>query len=301
LKEVYEAQTRLLISILPRVRHPDFALKGGTAINLFYRDFPRLSVDIDLTYLPIKDREQSFSDIHCYLSELQSNLIKAGLKCRSDRPLDGKSEAKLTAAGEGVQIKIEPNFILRGTVEPVEIKSLSDKVFRKFGSTQEIECLGFNDLYGGKICAALSRKHPRDLFDIYHLLNNEGISESLKDVFLYYLICSSRPFHEILDARWMDIDAVFRDKFQGMSDESISVDILKESFFALKNKLKKMISEEDKEFLISLLNLTPDWSLYEFDHIRDFPAFRWRMFNLKKMDGFKRSMQIKTLRKSSGY
>lgn len=297
MREIYEIQTRLLLGILPHIEHPDFALKGGTAINLFYRDFPRLSVDIDLTYLPIKERKQSYRDIHGYLSGLRSSLSRAGLKCRSDRPLDGKTEAKLVAAGDGVQIKIEPNFILRGAVEPVITKRLSDKAFKKFGFSQETRCLAFNDLYGGKICAALSRRHPQDLFDIYHLLENEGISESLKDVFLYYLIGSSRPFHEILDARWVDIDAVFRDKFQGMSDENISVNTLKESFFVLKNKIKILISEKDTEFLVSLINLNPDWSLYKYDHIRDFPAFRWRMYNLKKMDGFKRGEQIKKLKK----
>lgn len=55
-RETYEAQVSLLVRILPYVAKEEiFALKGGTAINLFYRDLPRLSIDIDLTYLPIKD------------------------------------------------------------------------------------------------------------------------------------------------------------------------------------------------------------------------------------------------------
>ncbi len=53
----YDAQVRLLIRCLPEIgRYPCFALKGGTAINLFVRDLPRLSVDVDLTYLPLKPR-----------------------------------------------------------------------------------------------------------------------------------------------------------------------------------------------------------------------------------------------------
>lgn len=61
-REIYEAQVALLVRILPYVAKEEvFALKGGTAINLFYRDFPRLSVDIDLTYLPMKDRSDSLT------------------------------------------------------------------------------------------------------------------------------------------------------------------------------------------------------------------------------------------------
>ena len=62
--ERYVAQVRLLLSTLPEIaREGVFALKGGTAINLFYRDMPRLSVDIDLTYLPVGDRGASLRDI----------------------------------------------------------------------------------------------------------------------------------------------------------------------------------------------------------------------------------------------
>jgi len=53
-RERYMRQVALLVRTLPYIaRHEAFALKGGTAINLFYRDMPRLSVDIDLTYLPL--------------------------------------------------------------------------------------------------------------------------------------------------------------------------------------------------------------------------------------------------------
>ena len=62
--ERYRNQVRLLLSVLPIIADIDFfALKGGTAINFFWRDFPRLSVDIDLTYLPIKGRDESLQEI----------------------------------------------------------------------------------------------------------------------------------------------------------------------------------------------------------------------------------------------
>ncbi|WP_028717449.1 nucleotidyl transferase AbiEii/AbiGii toxin family protein, partial [Paracoccus sp. J39] len=62
-REDYEIQVALLVRLLPHVaKEKAFALKGGTAINLFYRDLLRLSVDIDLTYLPIKDRRESLAE-----------------------------------------------------------------------------------------------------------------------------------------------------------------------------------------------------------------------------------------------
>ncbi|TCQ91865.1 nucleotidyltransferase AbiEii toxin of type IV toxin-antitoxin system [Rahnella sp. JUb53] len=59
-ESIYYRQVQLLLQLLPFIaKHDCFALKGGTAINLFIRNFPRLSVDIDLVYLPVLDREES--------------------------------------------------------------------------------------------------------------------------------------------------------------------------------------------------------------------------------------------------
>ena len=75
----YVAQVRLLLSVLPDIaREPVFALKGGTAINLFYRDMPRLSVDIDLTYLPVADRQSSLEDMDVTFNRRQSLSLTIG-------------------------------------------------------------------------------------------------------------------------------------------------------------------------------------------------------------------------------
>lgn len=75
----YRSQVALLIRILPFVaEEPDFALKGGTAINLFVRDMPRLSVDIDLTYLPVQDRKASLAAIDAAMKRIAA-LIERGI------------------------------------------------------------------------------------------------------------------------------------------------------------------------------------------------------------------------------
>ena len=62
----YADQVALLVAILPLLdAEPRFALKGGTAINLFEHDLPRLSVDIDLTWLPMQDFDTDATQIHC--------------------------------------------------------------------------------------------------------------------------------------------------------------------------------------------------------------------------------------------
>ncbi len=83
--KIYEDQVRLLVAALPFVaQEACFALKGGTAINLFYRDLPRLSVDIDLTYLPVKDRAESLADINAALGRI-ADAIEANIP-RSPHP-----------------------------------------------------------------------------------------------------------------------------------------------------------------------------------------------------------------------
>jgi len=75
--DIYRRQVELLVRTLPYVAEEEcFALKGGTAINLFVRDLPRLSVDIDLTYLPVADRDQS-------LTEIDDALKRIGVRIRS--------------------------------------------------------------------------------------------------------------------------------------------------------------------------------------------------------------------------
>ena len=201
MKETYKKQVQLLLSVLEiALSDKRFALKGGTAINLFYRNFPRYSVDIDLTYLPIENRENTFTNMHEILKIIAQKLKdELGLEVSSSKPLNGKSEAKLFVSNADVQIKIEPNFILRGSLFPAKKIKLCKKACAEFEMEVSVNCLSSEDVYGGKICAALDRQHPRDLFDIKYLFDNGGITEEVKDSFIFYLISHNRPVHELLN------------------------------------------------------------------------------------------------------
>lgn len=228
---LYYKQVALLVQVLPWLEALDcFALKGGTAINLFVRDLPRLSVDIDLAYLPIEPREASLVHIHEALLQLADMLQKKipGSIADSVMLKETGTACKLLIRHTGVQIKMEVTPVLRGTVYPPERRSVMSAVEDEFGYA-EVQLVSRADLYGGKICAALDRQHPRDLFDIKLLLENEGISREVFNAFLVYLISHNRPMSELLAPHEKDIFGVFVDHFDGMTREPITLDELFET------------------------------------------------------------------------
>ena len=158
------------------------ALKGGTAINFFVRDLPRLSVDIDLTYLPVNERSFALDEIRRILLKISEGIKKriSGTKVTPKKILGTDVIKGLIVDRSGVTVKIEPNLVLRGNVYPPEIKILSKKAQDLFELSLQSRILSSYDLYAGKICAALDRQHPRDLFDIHLLLENEGIKTELR-------------------------------------------------------------------------------------------------------------------------
>jgi hypothetical protein len=97
-------------------RHEAFALKGGTAINLFYRDMPRLSVDIDLTYLPIEDRETTLKNIDLILDQIREDLLR-NLRNTSVQRIAGGSgnDTRLLVRQGNAEIKVETSPVARGT------------------------------------------------------------------------------------------------------------------------------------------------------------------------------------------
>jgi predicted nucleotidyltransferase component of viral defense system len=195
----YYAQVRLLVRVLPVVAGEHcFALKGGTAINLFVRDMPRLSVDIDLAYLPIDKRDIALGHIDAALNRITAVLSDPpfGYKVRPAKRQEGKICGVLIADQEA-EIKIEVSPVLRGCVFPESTCPITASVETEFGFA-EVPVLSFEDLYAGKIMAALDRQHPRDLFDIKLLLEAEGISERLVQAFLVYLIS-----HDGSQERWI--------------------------------------------------------------------------------------------------
>ena len=281
------------------MEHEQFALKGGTALNLFYRSLPRLSVDIDLCYLPIEDRETTFKNIHDALQRSKSN-IEHDLKCRvlPTNPLNGTRESKLLVERDKIQIKIEPNYTIRGSLFSPEQRPISPSAKERFGAELECKCLDFADLMGGKLCAALDRQHPRDLFDIWHFLNHETWNRKVVDSFIFYLISHNRPIQKLLNPNFRPIEKSFVDEFNGMTDQVINIEVLEEAREQLATKIGQLWNKSDKEFLLSILMGTPNWQLFREPSVGDFPSIKWKMLNINKMDAKKRSEQTSLLEKT---
>lgn len=274
----YKQQVSLLLQVLPEVaKEPVFALHGGTAINLFVRDMPRLSVDIDLTYIPIEDRKTSFKNIIESLGQIKAKLEKI----LPEATITLKEETlKLQITTVNAQIKLEVNQINRGVMDDTVTLSLCEKTQEEFDAFCAIQVVPLGQLYGGKICAALDRQHPRDLFDVKYLLENEGFTEEIKKGFILFLLCSNRPLHEMLHPNFIDQRETLVNQFEGMSEEPFTYEDFEKTREELIKTIHQNLTEKDREFLLSFSEGTPNWEIYDFER---FPAVQWKLQNLTKL------------------
>lgn len=293
----YLKQAELLLRILPYVaREEVFALKGGTAINFFWRDFPRLSVDIDLAYTSVESRDISLINISDRLVSIEARIQNGFPQVHITQKKDREKIVGLIINSSGSVVKIEVNTIIRGSVFPVVNKKLSDKVEKQFELTVSTNTLSFEDLLGGKICAALDRQHPRDLFDIKLLFDKEGLTERIRKAFIVYLISHNRPLVELLNPGIQDIKQVFENEFSGMTTEDVKLSELTDTRTELIKNIKASLTEDEIKFLLSFKNNKPQWDLLGVDNIKDLPGVRYKLLNINRMNPEKHKQAYEKLR-----
>ena len=280
----YYKQVQLLVQLLPLVAEEEcFALKGGTAINVFVRELPRLSVDIDLVYLPMNNREEALMHITEALSRIENRINNTFQNINVIETFRNKSDAlRLVVSHDNVKVKIESSPVLRGTVFKTEMRSVCQKVEDEFGYA-EMKVVSKADLYAGKLCAALDRQHPRDLFDVKYLFENEGFTSEIRKALLVYLISHPRPMAELLQPAHKDIKHLYEGEFMQMEEEHVSLEELKYVREQLIKKVKDELTVKEKQFLLSFKNKTPDWELIDLEEVKDLPAVKWKLLNLNKM------------------
>lgn len=287
-------QAELVVRILPLVaKHEEFALKGGTAINFFLRDMPRLSVDIDLTYLPRYPYDVALPAIRRGLDEIVRDIHSAIPRVRF---LPKTDKFRIAADLNGCMVKIEVSPVMRGAVWPVERLEVARSVEKNFGYSEN-PILSFYDLYAGKICAALDRQHPRDLFDIKFLFDHEGLDRKLLSTFLLYLSCHKRPIAELLDPTAKDITKEYKGEFKKMTRSEVSLDTLIGVRDKLVNGLHCSLTDNDKKFLLSVKAKHPDWGLIDAPDCSDLPALKWKIKNLRQMSEDKHKRAFDKLQK----
>jgi len=199
---------------------------------------------------------------------------------------------KLRIDQGGTLIKVEVNMVGRGLLGETVKAHLCDAAQEQYDAFCSVPMVPLGQLYGGKLCAALDRQHPRDLFDVKLLLENEGFNQEIKEGLIYGLLSGSRPMHEMLAPNLIDQRSAFENQFEGMTAHKFTYADYEETRVLLHKLTLEKLSESDRYFLIGFNRLEPDWSVYPYE---DFPSIKWKILNLEKFrrndpDSYKRHL-----------
>jgi predicted nucleotidyltransferase component of viral defense system len=280
----YLATARLLTDIAPVVFESGiFALKGGTGINLFLRDMPRLSVDLDLVFTDHRiPRAEALTAINEALRAARNRLAKRGFKVQAISAAE-MGETKLLVQRDDLVVKVEVNTVIRGVVQPRRTMALTAAASDALMADLELPLLSPEDIYGGKLVAAMDRQHPRDLFDVMELFEHGGITPGIRRAFVVYLASHNRTIHEVLFPPPKDIHLAYEGSFVGMTREPVALDALLDTRRRLLHELPTALDASERGFLRSLVRAQPDWSLLGVPHLAELPAIRWRLQNLEEL------------------
>jgi hypothetical protein len=285
MNQVYIDIARTMTRVAPFVFADEtFALKGGTAINLFLRDMPRLSVDLDLVFIDYKlPRPQALTRITEAFRQTAERLRDRGFQTHATAASDA-TETKLLVRREGIEVKIEANFVMRGTLYPVQKASLTEAARDLLQADLELPMASMEDVYGGKLVAAMDRQHPRDLFDVMQLFNHEGITPNIRRAFVAYLASHNRPIHEVLFPTMRDISQDYERTFKGMTTEIVPLSQLLATREELLRQLQQGLDNNERRFLLSLVQNRPEWDLMGFPHLSLMPGIQWKLKNLGQLE-----------------
>lgn len=279
MNNIYGQKVELLLKILPFVTDEDcFAIHGGTAINLFVKNLYRLSVDIDVTYIPVEDRNTSLKRINEALVRIADRVKR---RFRDVRVIPRLDISKITCESRGCQVKIEVNQTKRGLVcGGAVLRPLCEKAQSMFGMEVDARIVSIPQLYGGKISAALSRQHPRDLFDVKQM---DIPLTDVKEGLIFCLLGSDRPIHESFAPNLIDQHDAMERQFSGMSEIPFTYKDFEATREKLVNDVNSVMTEDDKRFLINFEELTADWENIPYSSFKEYPSVRWKMQNLQKL------------------
>jgi predicted nucleotidyltransferase component of viral defense system len=284
MNQLYLDTAKLLTQVAPLVfQEGVFALKGGTAINLFLRDMPRLSVDLDLVFpdytLP---RTDALVQINNTIRTAAERLKARGFTTRTVSAADA-GETKILVRRGSIEVKVEVNFVLRGTVYPVRTASLAPAAREALLADLELPVVSVEDLYGGKLVAALDRQHPRDLFDCMQLFAHEGITPAIRRAFVVYLASHNRPVHEVLFPNLRDIGYEYERTFKGMTTEPVAISDLEAARARVVRELQEGLDADERRFLVTFVRNEPEWELLGIPHLAQLPGLKWKLQNLERL------------------
>ena len=282
MKDTYKKQIALLIDIMLEIAKEDkFALHGGTAINLFHFNMPRLSVDIDLTFVPFSDnRNEDLNKIRQSLESVKNRLKTTCTNIRFEDEKRAEEELKLLCTKDNSTVKVEVNQINRGLIAEPCTKILCRRAEEEFDKFCEIKTVSVGQLWGGKLNAALERQHPRDIFDVKNMLQKIGFTEEIKQGFLFFLLCGKRPIYEVLNPNFTNQRVIFESQFSGMTNEKFTYQEFEQIRKELVPLIQKSLTNSEKEFLLSFAAGNPNWGNFDYSK---YPAIKWKQLNINKL------------------
>jgi hypothetical protein len=144
---------------------------------------------------------------------------------------------------------------------------------------------------------ALDRQHPRDLFDVKKMMENIGYTEEVSEGFIFCLLSSKRPVHEILQPSFLDHRSTLTNQFSGLTNEAFTWQMYESTRDQLVETVNRNLTSEARQLLLSFVDGSPRWNRFDFGR---FPAIQWKLMNiltLKKQNPSKHEKQLCELKK----
>ena len=228
------------------------------------------------------NREDALRTIAANLKAAKSEISTMGFRATLPTTKSG-DDVKLFVKGNGQQVKVEVNFVFRGTVLPVQQRPLNTVAQELFTTDITLPVLDPSELYGGKLAAAMDRQHPRDMFDVSKMLERFGWQSSIVDCFVVYLAGHNRPIHEVLFPKKLSLEPAFTNEFAGLTNDELALTMLEQTQEHLIEQLPRKLTMAHRDFLLSMVRAEPEWSLLPFTHLPHLPALQWKLFNLRTL------------------
>jgi hypothetical protein len=173
-------------------------------------------------------REDALRAIAADLKSAKTAIFALGYRASLPTTKSG-DDVKLFVEDRGLRIKVEVNFVFRGTVLPVTQWPLMPIGQELFTSDIVLPVLDPAELYRGKLVAALDRLHPRDMFDVLKMLERFGWQPSFVDCFVAHLAGHNRPVHEVLFPKALALEPVFTNEFAGLTNDEVAPTLLEQT------------------------------------------------------------------------
>jgi predicted nucleotidyltransferase component of viral defense system len=275
-------------------------LKGGTAVNLFVLNMPRLSVDIDLNYVGGLNREKMLSDRPKIEQAAQAVFSREGfiVKRVPDDHAGGKWRLSYRSfTGQSSNLEVDLNFMFR--LPLWDIRYADSHPLGNF-QARNIAVLDLHELAAGKLAALLSRRQARDLFDCHHILRLDRLDrERLRTTFVVFGAMNRKDWRTVV----VENVAFEREElarqlfptlhFQAIQEQSAFVDYGARLVNECRDALSLVLpfTDAELEFLARLLDkgeivpelLTSDPALR--DRIRKQPLLEWKALNVRQHKG----------------